>query len=137
VPSDLVNEQCVLGARLALRDGRPELAKVYIQRGLSDRHGTFELPRLLIQCCAIELRIAVGEAPCTGDELNEVISLHKRARGMGCQDEVMLAVVHALDAAARANEGEKLLREYVDEYRRDGFPLHGELMVRSQELSVP
>jgi tetratricopeptide (TPR) repeat protein len=133
VPLDLVNEHCVLGARLALRDGRAELARVYVERGLRDRHAAFELPRLLIRCCAVELRIAVGEVPCTADELTELISLHKRARGMGCQDEVMLAVVHALEAAGRADEGEQLLQEYVDEYRRDGFPLNGELLVRSQE----
>lgn len=122
-------EYCILAVREAARFGRYDEARALVSQARQFPASRADLNRLFLQASEIEIGLATGRPP-SADELSAFISLHLRARGTGCQDEVMSALLHALDAAGRSAEGERLLQSYVTSYRRDRFPLRAELAAR-------
>src|SRR5207248_200132 len=92
----VVGDANVLEANLAIVERQFDRAKECIECARNCRQSQLDLPRLLIAACDVRLRSAKGEEYITDAELATLISLHKRARGIGCQDEAMLAVLNAL-----------------------------------------
>ena len=134
---DLIWEHNVLGARLAIRDGRSNEAALHVQRARQSPSAKLELPRMLLLACEIELRDAAREELCTDAELEDLLALHQSGRQLGCHDEVMFALFTALRIRNREQQGIELLRTYVAHHRRDGFPLDSRLMrLVSQARSV-
>jgi DNA-binding SARP family transcriptional activator len=119
----------VLAARDATRCGRYDEAREFIRQARQSPESRLDLDRLYLLACDVEVGLALGIPP-SADELDALLSLHLRARGTGCQDDVMTAVLHALDAVGRSAEAAKLLQSYVTTYRRDRFPVRSELAER-------
>ena len=126
--ADLEWERNVLGARLALREGLLSAAQRHVEQARESPHATLDLPRMLWRACEIELRLARRERPCTETELEDLVVLHKRARGLGCHDEVMLAVFLSLRFYGRESEAMELLRAYLQHHRRNGFQVDSRLL---------
>lgn len=118
---ELIADYCILGARLSTQQGRYDEAADYIRRARALPHSQLPLTDLLLRCCELDLRLATSDDAVPDEELNELLSLHRRARGFGLQDEVVATVCKCLDRNGRQEEAARLLREYLDEYRRDGF----------------
>ena len=78
--------------------------------------------------CETDLRIAVGHAPCSDIELENFLSLHLRARDLGLQDEVTLALLRVLELRGQSERALQLFERYVTTYRRDRFALHPDLL---------
>src|SRR5256885_10453419 len=125
---DLAWEHNVLGARLALREGRPSAAQIHIACARESPNAGLDLPRLVWRACEIELRLEMRDCPCTETELEDLVWLHKRARGLGCHDEVMLAIFLSLRFYGRESEAMELVRAYLHHHRRDGFQIDSRLV---------
>jgi hypothetical protein len=78
------------------------------------------------------MRLAAGQAPCTDEELAEFMSLHERARSLGFQDEVVLALTQALEFKGAQVKARNLFQSYMSA-RRDGFPLMKPLASRMHD----
>jgi len=122
---------CVLGARLANARREFDVAAGYIQRARTFPHAQAELHDSWLRCCEIDIRLARG-APVADHEVDRLVELHRRSRGLGLHDEVMATLLACLDENGRSEEGRALLREYVQEHRRDGFPLPSWLATRGE-----
>ncbi|MFL5613531.1 MAG: ATP-binding protein [Gemmatimonadaceae bacterium] len=120
---DAIGDGWILGARLAIEDGRLDEAGTMIGQARQSHQASLALPKLLIGSCEIQLRLARKDAPCTDDELREFLSLYERAKSLGCQDEVVLALVQALEYRGAESDAKSLLGGYLSTARRDGFPL--------------
>jgi hypothetical protein len=142
--TEIIVDYCILGARLATAQGRYDDAAAQIARARGFPHSQLPLPDLLLRCCELELRLATGDDPVSDAEVNDLLSLHYRARGFGLHDEVMATVLKCLDRNHRGEEATMLLHEYVSDHRRDGFPVPSWLakritqprMARSQLLAA-
>jgi tetratricopeptide (TPR) repeat protein len=137
-PQDhVIGDSWIIGARLATREGRLDEAMAMIEQARQTRQADVELPKLLIGSCEIQLRIAAGQPPCTDNELAELLSLHDRARTLSGQDDVVLALVEALEYFGNGVKARRLLKSYVTGARRDGFPLLQELAARINSSRQP
>lgn len=134
--SDLAGDARILGARLAIEDGRLEEARRIIAQARACRQSNLELPKLLIGSCELSLRVSSGQPPCSEGELAELLLLHERAQSLGCQDEVVLALIQALEYRGSHAEAASLLESYVVNSRRDGFPLMRQLATRVRGRSA-
>src|SRR5205823_1832290 len=106
-------------------DAEYEEARRFIEMGRACPQALADQPRMLLTTCEIELQLATGdEFSDTG--LQDLLSLHYRARTLGGQDEVTTALVRALSARGRLRDAASLTNEYLL-YRRSGFPLRTEL----------
>jgi hypothetical protein len=121
--AEVIVDYCVLGARLATSLGHYDESTAYIRRARTFGHAQMPLIDLLLRCCELDIRLATGNDAVPDAELNDLLSLHVRARGFGLQDEVMATVLKSLDRNGRSSEGQRLLQEYLRDYRRDGFPV--------------
>lgn len=129
----VVGEMSIVGAHVAISQNRLEDADRWLSKAQSCRQSTLPLPRLLSAACSIRLRSARGRQPCKEAELEELLSLHVRARNVGLQDDVMLAMILALNWFGRRAEATKLREEYLWVYRRDGFEAPPEFRTLSHE----
>jgi DNA-binding SARP family transcriptional activator len=134
-PSVLL-DSCIVGLRLATAERRLADAEHYLTKARGCTQASLALPRLTIACCEAELRILRGEAPCSEDELKNCLSLHRRARGIGCQDEIALAMLKCLMWFGLRVESQTLLKEYLQFFRRDGFEPGRELESWADELEL-
>jgi tetratricopeptide (TPR) repeat protein len=121
--AEICVDHSILGARLATLQGRYSEAASYIARARAFPHAQLAHPDLLLRCCELDIRLATESAGVGDVELEQLLALHLRARGLGLQDEVMATVVRCLDRADRSSEAQHLLREYLSTHRRDGFPV--------------
>jgi tetratricopeptide (TPR) repeat protein len=132
---DILWEFYVQGARLATRGRRYAEAQKYIDLARSCVQALLDLPRLCITACEIELRLAMGEESCSDEELREFLSLHLRARNLGCQDEVTLSLLRVLSVRGQTALAATLYESYVTTFRRDGFPIRTELAELGMKLA--
>jgi len=121
--AEIIVDYCVLGARLATTQRRYDEAAAAIRRARALPHSQLALPDLLLRCCDLDLRLATTNDTVADAELNDLLSMHLRARGFGLQDEVMATVIKCLDRNGESSAGRQLLQEYLHAYRRDGFPV--------------
>lgn len=140
--AEVIVDYCILGARVATLQTRYDEGAACVRRARTFSHAQLALPDLLLRCCELEIRLATTSDDMTDVELNDLLALHRRARGLGLQDEVTATVVKCLDRNGRSCEGRQLLDEYLQSYRRDGFPppswlvdlrREADLVVRSTE----
>lgn len=131
--AEVVVDYCILGARLATSQGRYEEAAAQIARARGFPHSQLPLPDMLLRCCELELRLATGDDPVPDAEVNDLLSLHCRARGFGLHDEVMATVLKCLDRNHRDEEATMLLHDYLSDHRRDGFPVPSWLAKRTTQ----
>lgn len=120
--ADLLWERSILGARLCHKEGRIEQARAHLQPIRQSSFAALALPAMHLLATEIQLRVDLGEAACSDRELERLLLLHVKGRGLGCHDEVMWALWLALSYHQRDGEAFALLREYV-RCRRDGFSL--------------
>jgi hypothetical protein len=121
--ADVSREYCVIAARVATFENRVEEARAFIDRGRLCARANYDLPRLLLMSCDLDIRLSDLGVPICEDEFTEFLSLCLRARNMGCQDEVMMTLHHLTKSRGRVAEGTRIISEYLSEYRRDGFPV--------------
>ena len=120
-------EHAVLGARLATVRKDFDEARRYIEVAHRCNQTALDLPRLSVLACETDLRIAEGQQACSDSELENFLSLHLRARNLGLQDEVTLALLRVLEQRGQPERALWLLQRYITDYRRDGFSLHADL----------
>jgi hypothetical protein len=116
----------ILGARIAIHDAAHEEARRFIDMGRACPQACVDLPRMLLTACEIELQLATGEE-FSDAGLQDLLSLHHRARALGGQDEVTTALVRALSTRGSLREAASLANEYLLYRRIDGFPLRTDL----------
>jgi tetratricopeptide (TPR) repeat protein len=121
-------EHAVLGARLATVKRNFAEARQYIEIARGCKQTELDLPHLFVLACETDLRIAAGQEPCSDIELEDFLSLHLRARDLGLQDEVTVALLRVLELRGQPERALQLLQRYVTTHRRDGFALHPELL---------
>jgi hypothetical protein len=119
---DAMWEYHLLSARVAVDECRFDDAELSLRSARASGQSALELPRLIIDACEVEIRLARGLEPCTEPELSTLLNLYLRSRGIGRQDEPTFAVVSSLRHHKRFLEAGTLLRDYLEAYRRDGFP---------------
>jgi hypothetical protein len=127
--AEITVDYYTLGARICLFQGQHSEAAAYVERARRFPHARVPLPDLHLRCCELDLRLASGGTPVTDKELNELLGLHRRGRGFGLHDEVMLTLLECLAANDRGDEGRRLLEEYLRIHRRDGFAVPSWLRV--------
>jgi tetratricopeptide (TPR) repeat protein len=137
IEPSVICDHCILGARIALQDGDFESAKQFIGRARERIQASLDLPRMLLGACEIEVLLATDPQSCTDRLLSDLRALHERARCLGSQDEVVTALVRALNSKGRSADAAGLLNVYFRDRRRDGVPMRHELaeLARGQELA--
>jgi DNA-binding SARP family transcriptional activator/tetratricopeptide (TPR) repeat protein len=133
VASAVICDYCILGARMAIHDGRHATVRGFIDRARACAQSQLDAHRMHLLACEVELRLATGEEACSDSELHALLSLHLRARHLGGQDEVLVALLHALQARRQSVAAISLLNGYR-QHRRAGFPIRTELARVSAEL---
>jgi hypothetical protein len=119
---ELVWEHNLLGARLCAREGHITAARNHLEAAKTSTFARLTLPKLTIGVCDLELRGLEGFEPGTAADLEDLLSLHMRSRGLGGQDDVVRGLCTALRYHGRESEALNLVTEYLTLYRRDGYP---------------
>lgn len=109
---------------LSLLVGDIDAARTWVRRALQDVPAA-SVGHAGLHFRALDLRVKqIGDGyVCSDEELDELLALHRRYRGLGYHDDVMEAVWHALERKGRAAEADALLREYLQSHRRLKSPI--------------
>ena len=126
----------IVGARLAINDGRLADASLHIERGRRLPQAQLDFPRMLLLACELRLRSAEGRRSCSDSEFAELLRFHMRARTLGEHDEIVLVLIDALIARGDEATAVNLLSEYVLR-RREKFELRGALRQLADKLPQP
>jgi hypothetical protein len=111
-------------AQFAMAVADFSVAKEWVSRALRELPSA-QVGHAGLHFRALELRIKqITESyDCTEHELQELLDVHLRHRAFGHHDEVMEAVWYALARKGRETEGDKLLHQYLRQYRRLRWPV--------------
>jgi hypothetical protein len=116
------------GIALAVSENRLTDASEYLRRALLTRQASqLEQVKLVLLAWSVRLdQLSTGK-PCSPEALTRLEAGHLRGRRFNGHDDVALTLWHALALAGRFEEGTAMIREYVAQYRRDGYPLSSEM----------
>ena len=109
----------IIGARLAIHDGRHTDASLITERGRRLPQAQLDCPRMQLLACQVSCRAADGQRACSESEFAELLEFHTRAIDLGEQDDIVLVLLSTLMARGEKIEAEKLLSEYMRR-RREG-----------------
>jgi DNA-binding SARP family transcriptional activator/tetratricopeptide (TPR) repeat protein len=118
----VVCDYCIYGARVATVEGRFEDAERLIAEGRMRSQAKLDSPRMMLLASEMQLRFATGRAVGSESEMSELLSYHLRARHLGEQDDILIAMLHCLTERGALSRAESLFHEYVDQ-RRERAPI--------------
>jgi hypothetical protein len=128
---------CIVGARVALHNKDFAKGRDFITEARECAQADAELPRMHLLTCEIDLALAATEEKPSTAQVNELWSLHERARSLGGQDEVVITLHSALTSLGRGDEARRMITRYLRERRSDGFALRSGLAVLSGRFGSP
>ena len=94
-----------------------------------EQYAEIDAPRSRLIATAFQLRIRQieGSPPSSDAKLKSLLVWHERGKRCGLHDNFVEALWVALCIATRMHEADKMLFDYVDNHRRDRFPLKASL----------
>ena len=104
-----------------------------------EQYAEIDAPRSKLIATAFQLRIRQieGGPPPSDTTLKRLLVWHERGKRCGLHDNFVEALWVALRIARRTQEADQMLFDYVDNHRRDRFPLKASLAAtisRRQQL---
>ncbi|MDQ3673576.1 MAG: AAA family ATPase [Gemmatimonadota bacterium] len=115
-----ITEQHVLEARIAIKEGKPEIAAMQFAQVPEVSFAFSPSRRAHYLALEIHIRIALG---CSPDVLrplaSELEKIHTKIWEMGLQDSEAESLFLALRAIGEEPRGRELLTEYLNHHRRD------------------